>query len=459
MTDLVWARSTMALSLGFHIIFASISMVLPFFMARAHWLFLHGGDRVHLRLTKAWSHGAAVLFATGAVSGTALSFQLGLLWPGFMEHAGPIIGMPFSLEGAAFFLEAIFLGLFLYGWERLAPRIHFLSGLMVGVCGLASGVLVIAANGWMNSPSGFDWDGAQATNIQPWAAMFNRAWPLQALHMLVAAIQATSFAALGVHALSLLRLGRSAYPERDPETGLFETALFHREALRVIAPFAVVASLVQPLIGDLSAKSVAQRQPEKLAAFEAHFKTERGASLWIGGIPDEQAKTVHYGVAVPKALSILAFADPNAEVRGLDAFPAEDRPPVLIPHLAFQVMVGTGSLLLLFSVLWIAARKWRPSLLKGPLYLKALVLLAPLGFLALEAGWVVTEVGRQPWVLYHVIRTADAVTPVPGQVVTFVSIGVLYGFLGLFSVLVLTRLFRLESQKEVDSKEEWSVAE
>jgi cytochrome bd ubiquinol oxidase subunit I len=442
MTDLVWARSTMALSLGFHIIFASISMVLPFFMARAHWLYLRGGDPVYLRLTKAWSHGAAVLFATGAVSGTALSFQLGLLWPGFMEHAGPIIGMPFSLEGAAFFLEAIFLGLFLYGWKRLTPRAHFISGLMVGVCGLGSGVLVIAANGWMNSPTGFDWDGVHATNIQPWVAMFNRAWPLQALHMLVAAIQATSFAALGVHAFSRLRAEGKSRGNSSSESP------FHREAMRVILPFAIAASLLQPLIGDLSAKSVAHRQPEKLAAFEAHFKTERGASLWVGGLPDEKTNTVRYGIAIPKGLSILAFADPEAEVLGLDAFPPENRPPVLLPHLAFQVMVGIGSLLLLFSLLWLAARRWRPSFLETGSYFKALVLLGPLGFVALEAGWIVTEVGRQPWVLYRMIRTADAVTPVPGLGVTFFTLAALYAFLGTFSCLVLMRLFQFDSRQE-----------
>src|SRR5690606_412301 len=171
----------MALSLGFHIIFASISMVLPLYMAFAHLRYLRGKEEVHLRLTKAWSKGAAILFATGAVSGTALSFQLGLLWPGFMEHAGPIIGMPFSLEGAAFFLEAIFLGLFLYGWDKLPARLHWICGVLVGVCGLASGILVIAANGWMNSPAGFDWVAGEARNIDPWAAMFNRAWPLEAL--------------------------------------------------------------------------------------------------------------------------------------------------------------------------------------------------------------------------------------------------------------------------------------
>lgn len=430
MSDLVWARSTMALSLAFHIIFASISMVLPFYMARAYAIYLKTGDPLHKRLTKAWARGAAVLFATGAVSGTALSFQLGLLWPGFMRHAGPIIGMPFSLEGAAFFLEAIFFGLFIYGWDRLSPKWHLVSAVMVGVCGLASGVLVVAANGWMNSPAGFTWENGAATNIDPWAAMFNRAWPLQALHMLVAAIQATSFAVMGVHAWSRLSV-----------RGATDEARLHEEALRIVAPFAIVASLLQPVVGDLSAKSVAERQPEKLAAFEAHFKTERGAGLWIGGIPDEENETVRFGVQIPKALSILAFADPDAEVLGLEAFPKENRPPVLIPHLSFQVMVGIGSLLFAVSGLWLYARRFRPAWLLHPRFLQLLVVLTPLGFIALEAGWFVTEVGRQPWIIYGILRTKDAVTPVPGQWLTFAMVALLYLFLGVMSALVLWRLF------------------
>lgn len=423
----------MALSLGFHIIFASISMVLPFYMARAYALYLKTGDPIHKRLTKAWSRGAAVLFATGAVSGTALSFQLGLLWPGFMEHAGPIIGMPFSLEGAAFFVEAIFFGLFLYGWDRLSPRWHLFSAIMVGVSGLLSGVLVVAANGWMNSPAGFTWENGAATNIDPWAAMFNRAWPLQALHMLVAAIQATSFAVLGVHALSLLKV----------REGSLERTL-HTEAIKIVAPFAIIASLAQPVVGDFSAKSVAVRQPEKLAAFEAHFKTERGAGLWIGGVPDEEAETVRYGIQVPYALSILAKDDPGALVVGLDAFKKEDRPPVMIPHIAFQVMVGIGTLLLGVSGFWLWAWRFRPELLQSRRFLRVLVLLTPLGFAALEAGWVVTEVGRQPWIIYGILRTKDAVTPMPGQAFTFLGLALLYLFLGSMSALVLSRLFARE---------------
>ncbi len=444
MSELLWARSTMALSLGFHIIFASISMVLPIYMAISHHRYLKTGNAEYRRLTLAWSRGAAVLFATGAVSGTVLSFQLGLLWPTFMKHAGPIIGMPFSLEGAAFFLEAIFVGLFFYGWDKLPPRLHFLSGLMVGICGILSGMLVIAANGWMNSPTGFDWVNGTATNVDPWAAMFNRAWPKQALHMLVAAFQATGTAAAGLHAWGLLR-GQS----RD----------FHEKALRIIVPITCVASLLQPILGDMSAKSVAARQPEKLAAMEAHFETSSSVGLWIGGIPDEKNETVKFGVQIPYGLSFLAHGDPKAEVIGLDRFPKADRPPVLIPHMAFQIMVGLGTLLAGAALLYFFARRFRAQWLTRETFYKVLVILTPTGFLALEAGWVVTEVGRQPWIIFHVLRTADAVTPVPGQSITFASIAVLYLFLGSLSVLVLSRIIRAETMKPEPSSNSVSLPE
>jgi cytochrome bd ubiquinol oxidase subunit I len=433
----------MALSLGFHIVFASISMVLPFLMAAAHARYLISHQTTHLKLTKAWSHGAAVLFATGAVSGTALSFQLGLLWPQFMEHAGPIIGMPFSLEGAAFFLEAIFFGLYLYGWNKLPKRLHFLAGVLVGVCGLASGVLVVSANGWMNSPTGFVWEDGKATHIDPWAALLNDAWLFEASHMVVAAVQATAFGAAGVHAWSLLRLSSG----RDPVSRLatdHQTKLeLHSAALRIILPVAVVASLIQPVVGDVSAKFVAETQPEKFAALEAHFHTEKSASLVIGGIPDEEKKTVDYALKIPYALSILAHGDPEAVVLGLEAFPPEDHPPVAVVHFAFQTMVGIGALLVAFALFWAFTRWRRPSWLRSRAFLWLLVGLSPLGFIALEAGWIVTEVGRQPWIVYKVMRTADAVTPVPGQVFSFAALAVLYLVLGVLSTLVLVRLFRV----------------
>jgi len=431
MDHLMLARSQMAFSLGFHIIFASISMVMPFLMFLAYRNYLKYKNDVDLRLTRAWMKGSAILFATGAVSGTALSFQLGLLWPGFMEHAGPIIGMPFSLEGAAFFLEAIFLGLFLYGFDRIRPNLHLFFAFMVGVCGLASGILVIAANGWMNAPTGFDWVNGSATNISPWKAMINEAWPLQAVHMLVAAFQATAIGAAGLHAFGLLRS-----PGHE----------FHKRALFYLLPVLAVASLIQPIIGDLSAKAIAERQPEKFAAMEAHFKTEKPASLLIGGIPDEENETVSWGIHIPYALSFLAFGDFDAEVKGLEEFPKDERPPVLITHLSFQIMVGIGVILVLLSLIFLYA-KWRKiDLSSNRNWLKALVVLTPTGFIALEAGWIVTEVGRQPWIIYKVMRTADAVTPVPGLEWSFGIILVLYSILGLISFTLLWKWFQRESE-------------
>jgi len=431
MTHLELARFQMAFSLGFHIIFASISMVMPLFMTVAYYRFLKTKKPIYLKLTKAWSYGTAILFATGAVSGTALSFQLGLLWPKFMLHAGPIIGMPYSLEGAAFFLEAIFLGLFLYGLDKLSPKFHFFCAMAVGFFGLSSGFLVIAANGWMNAPSGFDWINGEAHNINPLKALFNEAWLLEGIHMLVAAIQATSIAALGLHAYGILK-------QKNNE--------FHLVAFKIILPFFICASLVQPLIGDLSAKSVAKRQPEKFAAMEAHFHTQKGASLHIGGIPNSETGEVSYGISIPKALSFLAHGDFNAEVKGLFDFPEEDRPPVLIPHIAFQIMVGIGSLLLGLSILFLFLLWKKPHQMQNPMLLKSLLFLIPTGFIALEAGWVVTEVGRQPWIIYKILRTSESVTPVPGIGYSLIMIVLLYSILGLFSFFLLSRIFRKSSE-------------
>ncbi|WFB37701.1 cytochrome ubiquinol oxidase subunit I [Kiritimatiellota bacterium B12222] len=433
MDHLLMARSQMAFSLAFHIIFAAISMVMPFLMYAAYRRYLKHRDPIDLQLTKAWMKGSAIIFATGAVSGTALSFQLGLLWPGFMEHAGPIFGMPFSLEGAAFFLEAIFMGLFMYGWGRIPERRHLFFGLMMGVCGLMSGLLVIAANGWMNAPTGFDWVNGQAENIHPWKAMFNRAWPLQALHMLGAAFQAVSIAALGVHCLGLLRgTGRA----------------FHLRACSYLMPCLVVSSFYMPFTGDLSAKSVAKRQPEKLAAMEAHFETATRVPLIIGGIPNEETQEVKYAIKIPGGLSFLAFGNFNAEVKGLNAFPEGDRPPVLVPHIAFQLMVGIGMLLLTVSLVWLYSKWKKRNLFECKWWQRLLLCLAPLGFVALESGWIVTEVGRQPWVIYRIMRTADSVTAVPGLGWNFIVIFGLYGVLGFLSFGLLWKWFQIESARE-----------
>ncbi|MHA4741653.1 cytochrome ubiquinol oxidase subunit I [Dyadobacter sp. MSC1_007] len=428
MNDFLAARSQMALSLGFHIIFSCIGMVMPFFMAVAHYYYLKTNQIVYKNVTKAWSKGVAIFFATGAVSGTVLSFELGLLWPGFMKHAGPIFGMPFSLEGTAFFIEAIALGFFLYGWDRFNKWFHWFTGVVVGVSGLASGILVVAANAWMNSPAGFDYVNGEYLNIDPIAAMFNDAWFSQALHMTIAAFAATGFAVAGVHAMMILR---------------GSNVLFHTKSFTIAAIFGCTAAILQPLSGDISAKDVAIRQPAKLAAMEAHFHTEKSASLVVGGIPDEENKKVDFAVKLPGFLSFLAHGDFESEVTGLDKIPAENHPPVAITHYAFQIMVGMGMAMMLVAVLYfIALWKQRTWLQKDWLF-KLFAFTTPLGFIAVEAGWTVTEVGRQPWIIYGVMRTADAVTPMPGIAYSFYLFTAIYFSLALFVIFMLYRQIKM----------------
>lgn len=428
MPDLLAARSQMAMSLAFHIIFAVVGIAMPVLMVIAEWRWRNTGDPVYLDLAKRWAKGTAILFAVGAVSGTVLSFELGLLWPGFMELAGPIIGMPFSLEGFAFFTEAIFLGIYLYGWERVSARAHLAAGVLVAVSGAASGVFVVIANAWMNAPVGFDLVDGRMVNLDPVAALLNPAAVSQVIHMTLAAYVATGFAVAGIHALLLLREPASA---------------FHYRALTIALLVGAPAAVLQPFSGDLSAREVARRQPPKLAAMEARFETARGAPLLIGGWPDVDRRETRFGIEIPYGLSLLAFHDPHAEVQGLDRVPRDDWPNVPLVHLSFQLMVAAGSYLAVVGAwaLWLLWRGWDPR--RSAWLMRALVLGGPMGFLAVEAGWMVTELGRQPWVVWGVMRTADAVTPMPGLVVPFVGFTLLYCLLGIVVVwLLYTQILR-----------------
>ncbi len=423
MTDLLAARAQMAMSLAFHILFAIVGMAMPLLMLLAERRFHRTGDPVYRELARRWSRGTAIMFAVGAVSGTALSFELGLLWPTFMAFAGPIVGMPFSLEGFAFFLEAIFLGVYLYGWDRVSPRAHMFAGLMVLLSGTASAVFVLCANAWMNTPAGFTLDAAGAlVSVDPWAAMWNPAALSEALHMTTAAFAAVGFAVAGIHAAMLLRGDR-------PD--------FHRPALRIALAVGAVFAIIQPLTGDVAAKHVAEHQPVKLAAMEGHWDTERGAPFRILGWPDEQAEETRWSIEVPYVLSFLAFADPHAEVKGLKDFPKDVRPPVAIVHVAFQIMVGCG--MAMIGVAGLAAFFWLKKRPFPAWFLRLLVVSAPLGVIAIEAGWTVTEVGRQPWIVQGYLRTADAVTPMPHLDIPFLTFTALYLVLGATVVVLLRR--------------------
>jgi len=428
MDDFLAARSQMALSLGFHIIYSCIGMVMPVFMAIAHYKYIKTGNIVYKNITQAWSKGVAIFFATGAVSGTMLSFELGLLWPKFMLHAGPIFGMPFSLEGVAFFIEAIALGFFLYGWNKFNKWFHWLTGVLVGVSGILSGILVVSANAWMNSPSGFDYVNGQYTNIDPLKAMFNGAWFSEALHMTIAAFAATGFAVAGIHALMIYRK---------------QNISFHTRAFKIAIVFGAVAALLQPLSGDISAKHAAKRQPAKLAAMEAYFHTQEYAPLVIGGIPDTAAKKVNYGIEIPGMLSFLVHDDFKTPVKGLDQIPVKDQPPVAVTHYAFQIMVGLGMMMMAIGIIYLFAIWKRHNWLFKPWFLKLFIIATPLGFIALEAGWTVTEVGRQPWIIQDVMRTADAVTPMPGIQYSFYLFTFVYFTLSIAVIFLLQRQIKM----------------
>jgi cytochrome d ubiquinol oxidase subunit I len=430
MPDLLAARSQMGISLAFHIVFAIVGMAMPVLMVVAERRWLATGDEIYHELAQRWSKGTAILFAGGAVSGTVLSFELGLLWPGFMRLAGAVIGMPFSLEGFAFFTEAIFLGIYLYGWGRISRRAHLAAGILVAVSGGLSGIFVVIANAWMNTPTGFELANGVITRVDPIAAMRNPAAFAQTVHMLLAAYAATGLAVAGIHAFLLLKDSGNA---------------FHRRALVIALLVGGPAAVLQPLSGDLAARQVARYQPAKLAAMEAVFRTERGAPLVLGGWPDLAARTTRYAIRVPYGLSLLAFHDPHAEVRGLDAIPRDEWPNVPAVHWSFQLMVALGTFMAL-AALWAGWVVWRRGRREGGRVLaenrwlmRALVAATPMGFLATEAGWMTTELGRQPWVIYGVLRTKDAVTPMPGLIVPLVSFTLLYCFLGVIVAWLLYR--------------------
>src|SRR6266851_2324692 len=424
MSDIFAARSQMAMSLAFHIIFAAIGVALPLMMVIAEGLWLRTQDAVYLGVAKRWAKGTAILFAIGAVSGTVLSFELGLLWPHFMGLAGAAIGMPFSLEGFAFFTEAIFLGIYLYGWKRVSPGVHLLAGVIVAVSGLASAMFVCLVKGWMNTPTGFRLVNGQFTDINVWRALGNPAGLPEAVHMVLAAYCAAGFATAGIHALLALR----NRPNR-----------FHRRAIAIALLVGGSAAVLQALSGDALARVTAKNQPTKLAAMEGDFDTRSGAPLRIGGLPDVRTRQTKYAIEIPDALSLLAFHSPHATVEGLDKTPRDEWPNVLVVHIAFQIMVGIGTLLIGVSLIaaWLARR--HGPLIESRRFLQLLVLCSPLGFVALESGWVVTEVGRQPWIIYHIMKTSAAVTTMPGLTIPLVLFTGLYLLLAAIVIWLMSK--------------------
>lgn len=433
--NLLAARWQMAFTLGFHIILACFGVGLPILMLAAEWRYLATKDGGWKALAKRWSKAFAVLFAIGAVSGTVLSFELGVLWPKFSETFGAVIGLPFTMEGFAFFLEAIFVGIYLYSWDKLPPRVHWWTGVPVAVSGMMSAVFVVTANAFMNAPTGFRMEQGRAVDIDPLAAMLNEASLSQVIHMVLAAYMVTGFCVAGFYAVSLLRGNDTLYVRRA-----FATAMV----------LCVTVTPLQMAAGDFSAKMVARTQPLKLAAMEAHYETETHAPLRIGGIPNDETEETKYSIAIPGMLSWISYGDTAAEVKGLKEWPREDRPPTPVVHFAFQAMVGigTGCMLIVVwaSIAWLRTRQLPTS----RWFLWSVAASGPGSVIALEAGWIVTEVGRQPWIVQGYMRTSEAVTDAPGIWFVFFATLAIYVLLGLSAVIVLRLLANVPLPKNPD---------
>ncbi|GAA4064263.1 cytochrome ubiquinol oxidase subunit I [Actinomadura miaoliensis] len=434
--DLMAARTQMGISLGWHIILACFGVGMPALTVFAQWRGIRTGDKAYERIAHRWAKAMGVLFAVGAVSGTILSFEMGLLWPGLMATYGQVLGLPFALEGFAFFIEAIFLGIYLYAWDRLPPRLHLLTGLPVCVAGVASAFFVVSANAWMNQPRGFDLDNGRVTGVRPWAAMFNPATPWQTIHMILAAFMVTGFGIAAVYAAGMLRGRRDRY---------------HRIGLLLPFTVAAVVTPFQIFVGDVLARFLADRQPPKLAAIEGLNETGSHVPLSVGGLYLDGE--MRYAIRIPNALSILVGYRPSTVVQGLDKVPVADRPPVNPVHLSFQLMVAIGFALLLLGI-WLAIVWWRRrDLPRTRWFLWLTVLSGPAAVLALETGWITTEVGRQPWVVWQHQRTADAVNPAPGLWVGLIVVLAVYVVLTVTTVYVLNRL---RSRRVTAPQEGWA---
>ena len=430
---LLEARQMQALSFAVHIPLVCFGIAFPSMVLLVESLYLRTGDELYRTLAKRWSKVMIALFAVGVVTGTILSFEMGLLWPNFMATFGDVFGLAFGLEGFSFFVEAIFIAIYVYGWDRMSPRLHLLCGVPIVVAGLTGSLFVISVNAWMNNPSGFRLEGGRAVDVEPWDALFGNGhlWP-ELTHMYVAGFIVAGFLVAAAYSWGWLKGRRGRY---------------ERIALAVPLTIAALAAPVQVVVGDWIARRVAEDQPTKLAAFEGLGSTTRGAPIHVLGWYDDGE--VRYGIEIPKLLSLLAYHDPNAEVTGLEVVKPADRPPVNIVHFAFQTMVaiGTGLALLgtLFFVTWFRKRR----LPRSPWFYRAVMAAGPLAFVALIAGWITTEVGRQPWIVYETMRTTQAVTSADGLEVAYAVLVTVYLSLGAGVIWLLRRLTRHPPETEV----------
>ncbi|UGS37799.1 cytochrome ubiquinol oxidase subunit I [Capillimicrobium parvum] len=431
------ARSQMAFTLGFHIILASIGVAFPAMMLIANYRGLKHDDHDALLLARRWSKVVAVTFAVGAVTGTVLSFEFGLLWPAFTGRFGKVFGVLFAVEGIFFFLEAIFIAIYIFGWKRLSPWAHFWSGVPVVICGLGGAFSVVAVNSWMNQPQGFSPTSGTVTSVDPFDVIFNPAVPYEVPHMILAAYLVTGFIVASIYAVGMLR-GR-----RDR---------IHRLGLLIPLTVACIATPIQFLVGDTAARAIAEDQPIKFAGMECVQTTSTDVTEYIYGRCTSDG--VKGGIGIPGFDSFLVGFSTSTQVTGLDTVAPQDRPPYnTMLHWAFDTMVGICTVLIALGA-WFAFVWWRRrDIPRTRWFLRAVAVSGVLGVVALESGWIVTEVGRQPWIVYNVMRTEDAVTDASGVPIMFAVVVALYAVLAavlIGTLRAMSRRWRSEGDDETD---------
>ncbi|MFC4355748.1 cytochrome ubiquinol oxidase subunit I [Chryseomicrobium palamuruense] len=432
-----FSRLLTEMTLSFHIIYATIGVGVPLMIMLAQWVGIRKNDEHYILLARRWARGFVITVAVGVVTGTAIGLQLSLLWPNFMELAGQVIALPLFLETFAFFFEAIFLGIYLYTWDRFEnQKKHLLLLVPVAVGAGMSAVFITIVNAFMNTPQGFDLVDGELVNISPLIAMLNPAMPTKVAHVVSTALMTSAFILAAIGAFRLLQGSNHIY---------------HKKAVYLMVKVGLVFSIATALIGDFSGKYLAEYQPEKLAAAEWHFETAGNAPLILYGILDDGE--VKYALEIPYALSILAHNDPTAEVIGLDQFPEDEIPPLYI-HYFFDVMVTIGMFMVVLSAFYVVA-KWRKWKLGNSRFILRLIVAGgPLSMIAIQAGWWMTEVGRQPWILRGIMRVDEAATSSGSVDIMVVAFALLYLILGVGSVVVLRRMFRNNPvEKELDKME------
>ncbi len=424
--QVVPARAQMAATLGFHIILACMGIALPTIVLLAEFIGLRRADEVAMTLARRWSQAMGVLVAVGAVTGTVLSFEMGLLWPGLMRQYGAVLGFPFGVEGLFFFLEAIFTAIYLYGWRRLGGWAHFWTGVPIALSGIFGAMSVIAVNSWMNQPGGFTAQGGRIVSVNPWQVFFNHAAPYEMPHMILAAYMVAGFTVAAVYAVGILRGRRDRY---------------HYTGFAIPFVLAAAVTPVQIYVGDTAARSIASGQPVKFASMEYVAQTARDVPEWLGGVYANGH--IYGGLRIPGLDSLLVGFSTRTQVTGWDSVPPSGRPPVVwLIHLCFDVMVGLGFLLLLAG-LWALYVWWRRRRLpRSRLFWLLGAVSGVAAIVAMECGWVVTEVGRQPWVVYRLQTTAAAATTNGGVLASLGIIVVLYAVLGAATILILRSLAR-----------------